>query len=197
MSARRHHRVEVGLRGEFAFPDGEIRRHKRDVETPEIGIDYSYPILEGISPAFDPNRALLRRVFFLNENKNRYFSIAFYPSMGYVAMVEFRGSKTAPIRLSEQQLAVLVEHLPHVCDAFFANEHNTSGIHDGFWIITTTYKAARMYQGLDRRRHITYKVQDLRYLNYIMPIVMGQLARYNSAMTDVMTYALSAMASID
>jgi hypothetical protein len=50
---------------------------------------------------------------------------------------------------------------------------------------------------LDCRTHITYKLQDLRYLNYIMPIVMGQLARYNSGMTDVMTYALSAMASID
>jgi hypothetical protein len=30
-----------------------------------------------------------------------------------------------------------------------------------------------------------------------MPIVMGQLARYNIAMTDAMTYAFTAMAYID
>jgi hypothetical protein len=137
MSARRQHRV-----GEFAFPDGETRRHKRDVETSEIGIDCLIPILEGIIPAFDTNRALLRRVFFLNKNKNPFVSIAFYPSMGYVPMVKFGGSKSAPIRLSEQQLAVLVELLPRLCDALCANEHYTLGIHDGFWIITTNYKAA-------------------------------------------------------
>jgi hypothetical protein len=140
MSARRH-RVE-GPRGEFAFPDGETRRHKHNVKTFEFDIDCSYPIQEGISPAFDPNRALLRRVFFLNYNKNRYVSVAFYPSMGYMPMVEFGGSKIAPIRPSEQQLAVLVEHLPRECDALCATENHTSGIHDGFWIITTTYRAA-------------------------------------------------------
>jgi len=39
---------------------------KHNVEAPEIDI-WSYSI-EGVSPAFDPNRALLRRVFFLDEN---------------------------------------------------------------------------------------------------------------------------------
>jgi hypothetical protein len=139
---------------------------------------------------------LLRGVFFLNENKIRYVSIAFYPAMVYVPMVEFGGSKTAPIRLSEQQLSVLVDHLPRLCDALCANEHYTSGIRDdGFSIITTSFRNARMC--LDRHTNITYKLQDLRYLNYIMPIVVGQLVRYTSAMIDVMTYALSAMASVD
>ena len=58
---------------------------KRNVETPEI--DISYPIEEGISLAFDPNRALLRRVFFLDENKTRYVAAALYASMGYMPMV--------------------------------------------------------------------------------------------------------------
>jgi hypothetical protein len=196
MSARRQqkqHRVE----GEFAFHDAcENISPNRIITTPEIGIDRSYPILEGIGPALDPNRALMRRIFFLNENKNRYVSIAFYPTMLYVPMVEFGGSKTAPIRLSEQQLAVLVEHLPRLCDALNANGHYTSGIRDdGFSIITTTFRAAKMC--LDRHTHITFKLQDLRYLDYIMPIVVGQLARYTSAMADVMTYALSAMSSVD
>ena len=33
----------------------------------------SIPI-EGINPTFDPNRTLLRRVFFLNEDRNKYVS---------------------------------------------------------------------------------------------------------------------------
>jgi hypothetical protein len=91
---------------------------------------------------------------------------------------------------------VLADHLPRLCDALCANKHYTSGIRDdGFSIITNIFRTARMC--LDHHTHITYKLQDLRYLNYIMPIVVGQLARYTSAMTDVMTCALSAMASVD
>ena len=148
-----------------------------------------------MSPAFDPNRALLRRVFFLDENKTRYVSVPFYPSMGYMPMVEFGGSKIGPIRLTEQQVTALAEHLPPLCDASCANRHCTSGIHDGFWIFTTTYRAAWMY--LDQRTHIAYKLSDLRYFNTIMPIAMNQLARYSSAMMDVMTYSMSTMASTE
>jgi len=59
----------------FTFPDFETSRTKRDVTAPEIDM-CSLPI-EGISPAFNPDRALLRRVFFL-EDRNRYVSVAFY-----------------------------------------------------------------------------------------------------------------------
>ena len=195
MSARKR-RVpyEEGTRVGFTFPDGETRRPKRNVETPEIDI-CSFSVEEGISPAFDLNRALLRRVFFLDENKTQYVSVAFYPSMGYMPMVEFGGSKIGPIRLSVQQVMALVEYLPRLSDASCANAHYTSGIHNGFWIITTTYRAAWMYLG--QRTHIAYKLSDLRYFNTIMPIAMNQLARYSSAMTDVMTYAMSAMASTE
>jgi len=109
---------EERTRGGFTFPDGVTRRPKRNVETPEIDI-YSYSVEDGMSPAFDPNRALLRRVFFLDENKTRYVSVAFYPSMGYMPMVEFGGSKIGPIRLTEQQVMALVEHLPPL----YCNDH--------------------------------------------------------------------------
>ena len=52
-----------------------------------------------------------------------------------------------------------------------------------------------MYLG--QRTHIAYKLSDLRYLSTTMPIVTDQLARYTSAMTDFMTYAMSAMASTE
>jgi len=167
MSARKRRvpyeeRTRVG----FNFPDGETRRPKRNVETPEIDI-CSFSVEEGISPAFDLNRALLRRVFFLDENKTQYVSVAFCPSMGYMPMVEFEGSKIGPIRLTKQQVTALAEHLPPLYDSSCANRH-TSSIHDGFWIITTTYRAAWMYLG--QRTHIAYKLSDLRYLSPIMPI---------------------------
>jgi len=53
----------------------------------------SHPI-EEISPALDPNRALLRRVFFLNDDHNKYVSVAFYPAQGYTALVEYGTAKT-------------------------------------------------------------------------------------------------------
>ena len=87
--------------------------------------------------------------------------------MGYMPMVEFGGLKIGPIRLTEQQVTALAEHLPPLYDSSCANRH-TSSIHDGFWIITTTYRAAWMYLG--QRTHIAYKLSDLRYLSPIMPI---------------------------
>ena len=93
MSARKRRLpYEEGPRGRFTFPDGETRIHKRNVETRESDI-CSYSIEEGISAAFEPIRAWLRRVLFLDENTTQYVSVAFYPSMGYMQMVEFAGSK--------------------------------------------------------------------------------------------------------
>ena len=50
---------------------------------------------------------------------------------------------------------------------------------------------------LSQGTRITFKLPDLRYLNTIMPIVTDKLAKYTIAMTDVMTYTMSAMASTE
>jgi len=139
---------------------------------------------------------LLRRIFFINEDKSRYVSVGFYPSEGYQPLVEFGGTKTGPIRLTEQQVTALAEHLLPLCQALCANMHYSSGVHDGFWIIMGgSYLIALMYLG--QRTDITFKLADLRYLNTIMHIVRNKLASYNSALTDVMTYAISALVSTD
>jgi len=31
------------------------------------------------NPAFDPKRVLLRRLFFINEDRTKYVSVGFYP----------------------------------------------------------------------------------------------------------------------
>jgi len=150
----------------FTSPDFETSRSKRDVTAPEIDI-CSLPI--EISPAFDPDRALLRRVFFLD--RNRYVSVAFYPVLGYAALMEFGGHRVTPIRLTDQQVTALAEHLPRLC----ANIHYTSGTHDGFKINTTgIFRIARMNLSLGKHKHIAFELQDLRYLN-IMYIIMNQL----------------------
>jgi len=38
---------------------------------------------EATSLLFDPNKVLLRRVFFLDPDKTRYISVGYYPSRNY------------------------------------------------------------------------------------------------------------------
>jgi len=71
--------------------------HEEQINAPNI---CSLPI-ERISPVLDPNRALPRRVFFLNDDRNKYVPVAFYPVQGYTAHVEFGTAKNAPLRLTE------------------------------------------------------------------------------------------------
>ena len=133
--------------------------------------------------------------FFINEDKSRYISIGFYPSEGYQPRVEFGGAKIRPIKLMEQHVAILAEHLPPLCTALCANKQYSSGVHDGFYISTTgNYMVAWLHMG--PHTQISFKLPDLRYLNYIMPLVQNQLI-YNNALPDIMTYAISALASSD
>jgi hypothetical protein len=79
MSARNRRLLHEETKGGFIFSNGETRRPKRNAETPQTDI-WSYYVQEGISPAFDPNRALFR-VLFLDENKTRY-DCSFLPTNG-------------------------------------------------------------------------------------------------------------------
>jgi len=100
--------------------------------------------------------------------------------------MEFGGSKTGPVRMTEQQVTALTEHLLPLCQVLCANTHYSSGVHDGFWIITgDSYLTAWMYLG--QRMHITFKLADLRYLNTIVHIIRNQQVLYDIALTDVMT----------
>jgi hypothetical protein len=128
-----------------------------------------------------------------------YDSLALYPTQGYAAHMEFAAAKAAPIRLTEQQVTALAEHLPRLCDALCANIHCTSGVYDGFKINKTDiYRITGMNLVLGKHnKHIAFNLQDLGYLNNIMYIIVNQLKRYNNAESDVMAYAMSAMASND
>ena len=59
----------------------------------------------------NPNKVLLRRVFFLDPEKTKYISVGFYPARNYQPLVEIGSPKSAPIILSDQH----VKHCPIIC----------------------------------------------------------------------------------
>ena len=44
--------------------------------------------VEEVSHAFDPKRVLLRRVFFIDEDRTKYVSVGLYPARDYQPLVE-------------------------------------------------------------------------------------------------------------
>jgi hypothetical protein len=67
-------------------------------------------------PAFDPKRVLLRRLFFINENRTKHVSVGFYAARDYLPLVEFgvvrRGGGPKTLILSDEQVDALAEALP-------------------------------------------------------------------------------------
>ena len=61
--------------------------------------------------------ALLRRVYFLTEERTCYVSMGFYPSNNYQVLVEFGGPRIVPIRLAEHHFRTLMEALSALCDS--------------------------------------------------------------------------------
>jgi hypothetical protein len=153
--------------------------------------------IEGINPTLDPNRALLRRVFFLNDVHSKYCSVAFYPAQGYAALVEFGTAKNAPLRLTEQHFTVLTEHLQRFLTTLCADGYHRTGVIDDFSMVTGgSYRTVFMHLGQGKpRKQFVFKMHELQYLCSIIHIVTDQLARYSAAMMDVVTYSISALSS--
>ena len=155
--------------------------------------------IEGINPALDPNRALLRRVFFLNDDHSKYCSVAFHPAQGYAALVEFGTAKSAPLRLTEQHFSVLTEHLQRFLTTLCADGYHRTGVIDDFsMVVGGSYRTVFMNLGQGRgRKSFVFKMHELQYLSSIIQIVSDQFARYSAAMMDVVTYSISALSSSD
>jgi hypothetical protein len=172
---------------------GLIRPKREDVAEPHICV---LPI-EGISFTLDPNRALLRRVFFLNEDRNKYISVAFYPQQGYSVLVELGAAKSIPLRLTTQQFTTLTEHLPGLIQALCAGEYYISGVHDNFGVVTEgSYQTSWFHLGFGKNKNeFVLKLQEVLHLNNIRYLVANQLNRYSGPMEDAMNYSAAAMPS--
>ena len=146
---------------------------------------------EVTSLLFDPNRVLLRRVFFLDPDKTRYISVGYYPSRNYQPLVEIGTPKQKPILLKDHHVTTLAEHLTAQEDALWRDEFYN--VRDGEFAMhsATPYKTAILTLGEKKnRKSVFLKLQELRYLTYLFPIVQTQLAKCTETMADVMTYVL-------
>jgi len=150
---------------------------------------------EATSLLFDPNRVSLRRVF-LNPDNTRYISVGYYPSRNYQPLVENGTPKQHPIILTDHHVSTLAEHLAAQVDALWRDEFYTVRDADLSMLSATPYKTVILTLGLKQnKKSVSLKLQELRYLSYIFPIVQNQLAKYTKAMGDVMTYVISALNS--
>ena len=67
----------------------------------------------------NPNKVLLRRIFFLDTEKTKYISVGFYPARHYQPLVEIGSPKSAPVILTNQHVKTLSEHQPAQIDALW------------------------------------------------------------------------------
>jgi hypothetical protein len=74
------------------------------VDEPPTAVDPCTYAEGSVDLLFDPNRVLLRRVFFLNPEKTKYISAGFYPGRNYQPMVAIGSPKSIPIILTDQHV---------------------------------------------------------------------------------------------
>ena len=120
-------------------------------------------------------RVLLRRVYFLNEERSRYVSVGFYPSDNYQVLAEFGGPRIAPITHTEHHVRTLVEALPALCDAMQRDELYTRK--DGSFRLRSskTHSCARMYRD---KKGVSFNLTDLRYMMSMLHMAEAQQSHY-------------------
>jgi len=160
----------------------------RRVQAPELNT-----CLDAVATTLsNPNRALLRRVFFVAEDKSKYVSVAYYPARGYQPLAEFGVAKKLPLLLNDEQLRTMAENIAALCDALSTNEHYMKKNGDFRMNTTGSYRVARVYLG---KQYMTFTYEDLRNLAYIMYIIQYQMTFYMAAITDVVAYIDTAHSS--
>jgi len=142
----------------------------------------------------DPNKVLLRRVFFLDPDKTKYISVGFYPARNYQPMVEIGSPISTPIVLTDQHVKTLSEHLPAQIDTLWRGDFY---VMDGEYAMhsASPFNTAILTMGKKKnRKSVFIKLNDLRYLAYIFPMVENQL-QYTEAMPDVINFVLATLNS--
>jgi hypothetical protein len=149
-----------------------------------------------INPLFDPQKVLLRRIFFLNCDHTKYLSVGIYPGRGYEVLIEFGGSKLTPILLIEPYVAAMLVHLPALCvEMCNDRQYKFQSGDDKFALFTTkAYHFARLKLN---EKYLTYHLHDLQNMNRILHLAHDQQKIYLNSLPDILNYANSAMTSLD
>jgi hypothetical protein len=83
------------------------------------------------NPAFDPNRVLLHRLFFIYEDRTKHVSVGFYAARDYLPLVEVgvarRGGGPKTLILSDEEVDAMAETLPILRDALCSGETSVVG----------------------------------------------------------------------
>jgi len=141
----------------------------------------------------NPNKAMLRCVFFIAEDKSKFVSVGYYPARGYQPLAEFGGAKKLPLLLDAQQLQTMTENIAALCNAMSTNEHFSKKDSDFKMNTTGSYRIARVYLG---KQYLSFTYEELRNLAYIMYMIHNQMTFYTAAMTDVIAYIDTAYDSV-
>ena len=128
---------------------------------------------------------MLRRVFFIAEDKSKFVSVAYFPARGYQPLAEFGGAKKLPLLLGAQQLQTMVENIATLCSALSTNEHFSKKDGDFKMNTTGSYRIARVYLG---KQYLSFTYGELCNLAYNMYMIQNQLTFYTGAMPDVIAY---------
>jgi hypothetical protein len=169
------------------LPDPVLEEENEEALSPE----FLWPATT--HPAFDPDRVLLRCIFFIDGDKTKYVSVGFYPARDYQPLVEFgavRRGGSETIVLADEHVDRLAERLPKL----MYETSSSGGGSDNFRLTLNRRDggAARLYLNA---QYINLRSQDLRYLTRMFHIVQKQLRDYIIAMPDVLSYVRASLTS--
>ena len=117
----------------------------------------------------NPNRAMIRRLFFIAEDKSKFVSVGYYPARGYQPLAEFGGAK----KLLCSSTLNNCKQWPRIsppCATLSANEHFSKKNGDFKMNTTGSYRIARVYLG---KHYLSFTYEELRNLAYIIHMIQN------------------------
>jgi len=150
------------------------------------------------STAFDPQRVLLRRLFFINSDRTKYVSVGFYPIRDYQPLVEFgaiRRGGSKYIVLKDEHIETLADFLPKMLVSICNGAGTGAGCVSGAFRVSSpkNFGSARLNFGT---QYINLTILDLQYLARMFHIVQQQLRDYPTALPHVLSYMKSSVTSV-
>jgi len=172
-----------------------IKRLPKLVRPPEFDNCQFYT--EAVHLLFDPKRVLPRRLFFIDEDRTKYFSAGVYPARDNRPFVELRSvnkKRSTILILDDQQVNKMAECLPKICESMCGFKQY--GCKEGNFRLNTTgsYRGARLY--LDKQ-YISVRLVDLQYLLMMFQVIQNQLNAYTLSLSDVVAYTTMACTSVN
>ena len=150
------------------------------------------------SAVFDPQRVLLRRLFFINSDMTEYVPVGFYPARDYQPLVEFgaiRRGGSKSIILKDEHIDTLADCLPKM----LVSACNGGGIGavcvGGAFRLSPpkNFGSARLYFDT---QYNSLTIMALQNFARIFHIVQQQLLDYTTALPDVLSYVTSSVTSV-